>query len=95
MESDDFSSVTWTASGPQARVNQPAPPAPPMPANPAPIAPPQHQSQIPTQSPVPQTSTVPTTQPVTGQHQANYPTDVFHQQVLPSENNNTDLIEKL
>ena len=92
MESDDFSSVTWTASGPQARVNQPAPPAPPMPANPAPIAP-QHQSQIPTQSPVPQTSTVPTTQPVTGQHQANYPTDVFHQQVLPSENNNTDLID--
>ena len=92
MDSDDFSSVTWTASGPQARVNQPAPPAPPMPANPAPTAP-QYQSQIPTQPPVPQTSTVPTTQPVTGQHQANYPTDVVEQQVLPSENSNTDLID--
>ena len=63
-----------------------------MPANPAPTAP-QYQSQTPTLPPVPQTPAVQMTQPVAGQHQANYPTDVVKQQVLPTENNSTDLID--
>ena len=94
MDSDDFSSVTWNTNGPQPPVPQTSvvPTAPPMPANPAPTAP-QYQSQTPTLPPVPQTPTVQMTQPVAGQHQANYPTDVVKQQVLPSENNNTDLID--
>lgn len=94
MDSDDFSSVTWNRNGPQPPIPQTSvvPTAPPMPASPAPIAP-QYQSQIPTQPPVPQTSTVQMAQPVAGQHQANYPTDVVKQQVLPTENNSTDLID--
>ena len=63
-----------------------------MPANPAPTVP-QYQSQTPTLPPVPQTPTVQMTQPVAGQHQASYPTGVVKQQVLPTENNSTDLID--